>query len=245
MSIEIIGAGFGRTGTSSLKTALEMLGFGRCYHMEEVFSHPQHTWSWLNAWQGDSVNWSRLFRGYRSTVDWPGSTFYKSLMDQYPQAKVILTVRDPEQWYESTLHTIYDVMLHFPLNGSGRFIPIVSNIANMLNGIIWEGTFKGNFEDKKFAIETYQQHNKSVMNYVPAERLLVYDVSQGWEPLCNFLNVQVPNGKSFPHRNHRLAFKRKAQLLTAGLVVGLNTAFVISGVSIWWLLSQNRHRSNR
>src|SRR4051812_1473786 len=94
MMIRVIGAGFGRTGTLSLKAALEMLGFGPCYHMSEVFAHPEHFALWTAAWRGQPIDWDALFHGYQATVDWPGCAFYQQLMRQYPDAKVLLSVRD-------------------------------------------------------------------------------------------------------------------------------------------------------
>ena len=107
MTLDVIGAGFGRTGTMSLKVALEELGFGPCYHMSEVFAHPEHVELWRAAAQGKEVDWEQIFGGYRATVDWPACSFYGELMEKYPDAKVILTVRDPQRWYESAYNTIY------------------------------------------------------------------------------------------------------------------------------------------
>jgi hypothetical protein len=111
MTLDVIGAGFGRTGTMSLKVALEKLGFGPCYHMSEVFAHPEHVESWRAAAQGKEVDWEQIFGGYRATVDWPACSFYGELMEKYPDAKVILTVRDPQRWYESAYNTIYTLWL--------------------------------------------------------------------------------------------------------------------------------------
>jgi hypothetical protein len=107
MDLEVIGACFGRTGTMSLKVALEELGFGPCYHMREVFEHPEHIELWGAAMQGKPVDWEQIFGDYRATVDWPGCTFYNELLERNPDAKVILTVRDPQRWYESAYNTIY------------------------------------------------------------------------------------------------------------------------------------------
>lgn len=103
----MIGAGFGRTGTSSLKVALEKLGFGPCYHITELFDHPEHVRLREPAVRGEPVDWEEIFHGYQATVDWPGAAFYEELMEKYPDAKVILTVRAPERWYASILNTIY------------------------------------------------------------------------------------------------------------------------------------------
>src|ERR1019366_10169355 len=105
--LKIIGAGFGRTGTRSLKEALEILGVGRCYHMVELFEHPEHVPHWEAAARNEQVDWNAIFHGYQATIDWPGCTFYKSLMATYPTAKVLLSVRDPEKWYDSVKSTIY------------------------------------------------------------------------------------------------------------------------------------------
>src|SRR5579884_3535914 len=105
--LKIIGAGFGRTGTLSVKAALEELGFGPCYHMIEVFQHPDHLLQWEAATRGEAIDWRKLLEGYQAAVDWPACSFYKQLMEIYPDAKVLLTVRDPEKWYESVISTIY------------------------------------------------------------------------------------------------------------------------------------------
>src|SRR5215218_1360168 len=109
MNLEVIGAGFGRTGTMSLKATLEELGFGPCYHMREVFEHPEHIGQWRAAMRGEPVDWERILGDYRATVDWPGCTFYDELLERNPDAKVILTVRDPQRWYESACDTIYRI----------------------------------------------------------------------------------------------------------------------------------------
>src|SRR4051794_9317995 len=107
MSLKVIGAGFGRTGTASLKGALDMIGFGPCYHMIEVFDHPEHIALWHAALDGTLLSWELILRNYVSSCDWPAASFYERLMRANPDAKVILTVRDPEKWYESVLNTIY------------------------------------------------------------------------------------------------------------------------------------------
>ena len=149
--LKVIGAGFGRTGTLSTKVALEELGFGPCYHMVEVFEHPAHVPVWDAAARGETVNWRELFKDYQATVDWPGCTFYKEFMELYPDAKVLLTVRDPEKWYESAQSTIYQrtsrkisPLLHLLLR---LLRPSILQIAQMIKALIWEGTFNSNFQD--------------------------------------------------------------------------------------------------
>jgi Sulfotransferase domain len=213
MPIKVIGAGFGRTGTLSLKSALEELGFTKCYHMTDVLANLEHAVVWDKAAQGESVDWESLFRGYQATVDWPGCAFYEQLLRQYPGAKVILTVRDPDRWYESARQTIYLAKNAFP-----RWLrilrPAFRRFGGMLNRVVWQGTFTGRFEDKPFAIDVFNRHNAEVRQSVPPDQLLVYEVREGWEPLCNFLGVPVPAGKPFPHLNDAAEFKARIKRIS-------------------------------
>lgn len=210
MSIEVIGAGLGRTGTLSLKAALEELGFSKCYHMVEVLARMDDARVWDAAARGEAVDWDRLFAGYRAVVDWPGCSFYRELMRQYPGAKVILTVRDAERWYDSARQTIYAVRHAFPW-WAGRILPRMGGFLRMTERVIWEGVFRGRFEDRAAAIEAYDRHNEQVRRDVLADRLLVYEVSQGWEPLCAFLGVPVPEGKPFPRLNDAAEFRQNIE----------------------------------
>ncbi len=210
--LKIIGAGFGRTGTRSLKDALEILGFGPCYHMVEVFEHPEHVALWKAATEGESVNWQKIFHEYQATVDWPACTFYKELMATYPNAKVLLSMRDPEKWYESTKSTIYQVSQRSRTSSALLvffFLKLVKHgiaaATPMVNRLVWKDTFHDRFEEKEYATSVFNQHNEEVKNYVPPEKLLVYSVKDGWEPLCAFLGVPVPD-VSFPHLNDRESF---------------------------------------
>lgn len=199
--MKVIGAGFGRTGTMSLKVALEELGFGPCYHMSEAFEHPEHVSLWEAAIRGEPLDWEKIFGSYQAAVDWPTSAFYKELMKVYPHAKVLLTIRAPEKWYESTKHTIYTTV----------DVPDPSPTLRMATKLIWEQTFEGSFEEHRYAIEVFKRHNEEVKNHVPPERLLIYEVREGWKPLCEFLGVEIPEGKPFPHLNDMEAFKEKVQ----------------------------------
>lgn len=221
--LKVIGAGFGRTGTLSIKAALEELGFGPCYHMTEVFGHPKHVPVWNAAARGETVNWRELFKGYQATVDWPGCTFYKEFMEIYPDAKVLLTLRDPEKWYESAQSTIYPVtsrtippLRHLLLR---LLRPSILQTRQMITTLVWEGTFNDNFMDKHYAIERFNQHIEEVKKAVPPERLLVYNVKEGWEPLCAFLGVEVPKDKPFPRLNDRTAFINRGQQRSQRVIV--------------------------
>jgi hypothetical protein len=206
MALKIIGAGLGRTGTLSLKVALEQLGFAACYHMTEVLAHPEHVRFWDAAARGEPVDWEELFRGYQATVDWPGCNFYREFLQLYPDAKVILTVRDSERWHESARQTIYYVRHAFP-GWLIPFLPRMGRFQGMIDRLIWVGMFHGRFEDRSYAIAVFNRHNEEVQRLVPPDRLLVYEVKQGWGPLCQFLGVPVPEGQPFPHLNDAEEFR--------------------------------------
>ncbi len=209
MSVEVIGAGFGRTGTTSLKVALERLGFNKCYHMFEVIETPSDATFWQTAAQnqaeGEPTDFTTAFEGYKATLDWPGCTFYKELMTTYPDAKVLLTVRDPESWYASAQATIYQSNQMSQETLPEPMRPFIK----MVKTLLWEHTFNGRFEDKAYAIEVFNTHIEEVKRTVPPEKLLVYSVKEGWEPLGQFLNVSVPTDEPFPHLNDRESFKER------------------------------------
>lgn len=219
--MKIIGAGFGRTGTMSLRAALIELGFDPCYHMLEVFKHPAHIQKWLAAAQGESVDWQAFLGSFQAGVDYPLSAFYRELMAVYPEAKVILTVRDPERWYESTRETIYQgTAVPEWLLG---LLPPFRNMKRMVNAAIWERIFAGRFEDRDYAIRVFEEHIATVQAHVPPERLLTYHVKDGWAPLCEFLGLPIPD-RPFPHINQRRTTKGMylvARIAGASMAVGL------------------------
>src|SRR5215216_6914635 len=198
-AMEVIGAGFGRTGTASLQSALQDLGFGPCYHMYEVFEHPEHADFWEAALRGERVDWDEVLGGYEASVDWPACTFYGELMETHPEAKVLLSVRDPEQWYESMRSTIYELNKlsgRSPFSRSGlallslfKFGTFTIRPLQIAEQIVLRSTFGGKFEDKHHAIEVFNRHNEEVKRHVPPDKLLVYEVKEGWGPLCEFLGV--------------------------------------------------------
>jgi hypothetical protein len=202
MPLDVIGAGLGRTGTLSLKLALERVGFAPCYHMKEVFEHLEdHVPLWDQAARGESVDWDALFRGYRSAVDFPVASFYRELADYYPKAKVVLTLRDPERWFQSFSDTIMRPLTQ----------PLPDNLAEwgaMTRKAILERVFKGNALDKAHVIERFRHHNDEVERTIAPERLLVYEVSQGWKPLCEFLGCSIPD-EPFPRVNTTDEFQER------------------------------------
>jgi hypothetical protein len=244
MNLEVIGASFGRTGTLSMKAALEELGFGPCYHMSEVFRHPEHQGQWRAAMRGEPVDWEQVLGDYRATVDWPGCTFYGELLERNPDAKVILTVRDPQRWYESARDTIYRISgasYSAAFRLAGLVVPRVRQVnraRQFISELVWEGDFDGRFEDRGHAIETFERHNEEVKRRVPPERLLVYEVKQGWGPLCDFLGVEVPD-KPFPHLNDGEAFQKgigRLRIFAAALVGGVSLA----GLAVLRLVRRRR-----
>ena len=181
MTLRVIGAGFGRTGTLSLKLALEQLGFGPCYHMVEVFKNPLASQWWVDAADGNA-DWGRIFQGYNACVDWPAATFYATLADVYPDAKVILTERDPEAWFRSTQATIFPRAT--PPDTTAPFDQLFRKIIARL--------FDDRMRDHDHVIDAFIRHNAEVRRRIAPDRLLVYEVEHGWEPLCRFLDVAVP-----------------------------------------------------
>lgn len=231
--MQVIGSGFGRTGTLSLKSALETLGFKRCYHMMEVMRHPSHVKYWLAAANGEPVDWEALFSGFEAAVDFPSSIYYKEMMQAFPDAKVVHTVREPQRWYDSTLETIYqaDKLPAWAM----RWLPFVGAMARMINKAVWDGLFSGRFEERDFAIKFFDEYTQEVKRHVPSERLLIFEVKQGWEPLCAFLGVPVPD-VPFPHLNDRKTMNRMLGLLRLARWLAPVAVTGLVGVAIWLLV---------
>jgi len=238
--MRVIGAGFGRTGTTSLKAALKELGFGPSYTLSEVFANPAHVGFWEAARRGrggKEANWEGFLAGYEVAVDWPACSFYEELMEAFPEAPVILTIRDPAPWYESTRSTIYGlrrlttgplpVRAAFAL--AGLFVPGVTGTVRLADRLVWEGTFDGRFEDRAYAMEVFERHNEAVRRLVPPERLLVFDVREGWAPLCDFFGVEVPD-EPFPRLNEAREMRRRLLGLVA-LSAAAPALAVLTGVA--------------
>lgn len=200
MPLQVIGAGLGRTGTMTLKTALEMLGLGRCHHMVEVFQDPAQIPFWRAAAGGEAVDWDAGFAGYRCAVDWPSAHFWRATTAHYPDAKVILSRRDPQRWYESMSETILKAMAMYPAPVAGE----AEHPMRFASMIVAEQTFGGDF-GREAVVAAFERHNAAVIAAIPPERLLVFEAAQGWEPLCAFLGVPVP-ATAFPRTNNREEF---------------------------------------
>jgi hypothetical protein len=204
MALEVIGAGLGRTGTMSLKLALEQLGFGPCHHMTELPTHPERWPLWERFFEDGVADWDAIFEGYRSTVDAPGCFVYRELAEFYPDAKVILTVREPERWFQSTLNTIAapgyrEKLAETPI---GRLTAGMTSYQVKKRAGATSARDARALQDKESMIAGFEAHNAEVHEVIAPERLLTYEVRQRWEPLSAFLGAPVPDAP-FPHANEQ------------------------------------------
>lgn len=203
MALRVIGTGFGRTGTESMRFALNKLGFGPCHHMHEVRAHSEQLRLWRAKAAGEDIPWAQLFEGFQSAVDWPSAYFWRDLVRDFPDAKVLLTTRTPESWYNSINKTILEVARNN------------DDPNSLVETLIRHGTFDGQIDDPDHVMDVFRRHEEEVRETIPAERLLVYSVGSGWEPLCDFLGVPVPD-EPFPKTNNTAQFIANATSLNGG-----------------------------
>lgn len=209
--MRVIGAGFGRTGTLSLKQALERLGFAPCHHMEALFAHPGQVPTWEAAGRGEPVDWVGFLDGWDAAVDFPAAFYWRELAAAFPDAKVILTLRDPQRWYESFASTILPMNVRFPERWVVPYLPMVNMPWRVTRHPLMLRIIGASPAE---AARLFQEANAEVVREVPAERLLVYEVSQGWAPLCAFLGVPVPD-EPFPRVNDGPTFRRRTNVVRA------------------------------
>lgn len=203
MSLKIIGTGFSRTGTMSTRMALEHLGFGPCHHMMALFADPAQVAIWTDVARGKKTDWDAVFDGFAAQVDFPGGRVWQQTIDAFPEAKVLHTERPEEDWWASFSKTVLKVWTHHKM--LTRNMPKhIQDIFSNLTPFYIDDTF-GGLPDKAMAIEAYRRNNALVRQLVPADRLLVFTPSNGWEPLCDFLDVAVP-AAPFPRSNARDEF---------------------------------------
>ena len=227
--MKIIGAGLPRTATLTQKIALEMLGLGPCYHMSTVLAEPSLAGAWVKALAGQA-DWDTVFDGFNATVDWPGSFFYKELLAAYPDAKVLLSVRDSRAWARSMRDTIWSVQ--FDKSSPVYHLVAARDVIDREAGAATEfmramcrqsGVFGPTPEvfDEEAVAAAMDRYNAEVRAHVPAAQLLEWSPADGWEPLCGFLGVPVPAAR-LPRANDSLAFKER---LVAGSM---------ETVTAWW-----------
>jgi hypothetical protein len=195
MGLKVVGTGLGRTGTKSMQTALAMLGFGPCHHMIEVFHHPESMSLWIDAGEG-RANWDAIFEGYQSTVDYPSAAYWRELTSFYPQARVLLTVRDPDSWFDSVQATILAPDSIARREGEDVRSRFFAGILRRL---------PAELDDRAVMTRFFRSHVEAVTHAISPPRLLVYHAGEGWERLCRFLDVPVPT-EPFPLENSRAEF---------------------------------------
>jgi hypothetical protein len=199
MTLEVIGLGVGRTGTYSLKLALQMLGLGPCHHMDAVIADKPHHVPYWEAAVAGRPNWSAAYAGFKSAVDWPTAGFTRELFAEYPRAQYVLTVRSPESWAESFSETIYKA-----LQGRRQAPPEVQPWLEMVANVVSKTGFPPGLDIDGLK-KAFNAHTETVRNTIPTDQLLIYEVKQGWEPLCRALGQKVP-AEAFPRTNNREEF---------------------------------------
>lgn len=202
MALKIIGAGVGRTGTHSLKIALEQLTGGRCYHMIEVFGRPGDADVWRSAIGGDPPDWDAFLGAFAAAVDWPACSAWRELAAAYPDAPVLLSTRDTDGWWRSASSTIFPVM-------DGDKAPPDPGWTRMAEAMLEQ--FTPDWRDEAAAKAAFEAHNAAVRAEVPADRLVEWRPGDGWEPLCVALDVPVP-AEPFPHVNSTEEFRAMSGL---------------------------------
>lgn len=213
MPLDVIGAGYGRTGTMSTQAALIELGFP-CYHMKTVMQDGPggkglRFWEQIaEAQPGQQADWETVFADYRAAVDFPASCVWQELVAAYPDAKVLLTVHPggAQAWFESAWDTIYFSQRYWQFKLL-RIVPPVRRFSDMVEKLVWKRTLKDSMPDKPRVVAVYEAHLKAVQDAVPADQLLLFNVKDGWAPLCEFLDVPVPESP-FPNINERRDFRR-------------------------------------
>ena len=208
MSLKVVGSGLGRTGTKSMQTALNMLGVGPCHHMVEVFMHPESMALWVDAAEG-RPNWDLIFKDYQSVVDYPGAAYWRQIADYYPDAKVLHTVRDPDKWFDSTQATI------FSPNTQGITVAGGDDMRSRFFGSFM-GPLRERLADRAWMTDYFRRHTEAVKAAIAPDRLLIYEVGEGWGRLCAFLNVPVPD-EPYPSENSREEFIARSTAMRAAM----------------------------
>ena len=227
--MKVIGAGLPRTATTTQMFALEQLGRGRCYHMRDLLADLETGLPLWEAVAEGNPDWERIFADAHSTVDWPSARYYRELMDYYPDAKVLLSVRGGEEWARSMIKTVWgvfhgDAVIHHVSDARAVLDPLWRRYTSLMRHLTWNdgtGALAGDTSTEAGLISAMERWNESVKNTVPAERLLVWNPNEGWDPLCEFLEVDVP-AEPLPHLNDTTSFRE-------GIIGG-----ALDIVNEWW-----------
>jgi hypothetical protein len=208
MSLRVVGAGLGRTGTHSLKLALEQLLGAPCYHMLGVFQRPDHVEPWRLAAEGDMPNWTAMFDGFDAAVDWPAASFWREISDSYPDALILLSVRDPDAWWTSASNTIFEAMQRPPEDESAQ-------LWHDMVVTMFRVRFTDDITNPDAAKAAYVRHNDDVRRTAPKDRLLEWHPGDGWAPICGALGLPLPEAP-FPHVNTTDEFRAMLGLEATG-----------------------------
>ena len=239
MTIRVIGVGLGQTGTHSLAAALEILGFGECFHADKMLERRdvRAAKAWLDIAQGRPARWNDIFSGYRSIASFPAWALYEKMLAQFPGARVVLTVRDREQWFDDISAGDYAAFKADP-RWLFWFSPVKRVMRKLEDLLILERKYHHRLHDKQYAMRIFEQHIQEVREAVPADRLLIFDVNQGWGPLCDFLGVAVPVDMPFPRLNDiasvrarlrsRFFFFRGVEIAALALILVIFSYFILA-----------------
>lgn len=226
IEVRVIGVGLPRTGTSSIKAALEILGFGPCHHMAEIFKKPSEAVEFIRAYKGENVDFRELLKGYGSTIDCPSMDFYKQIHKVYPEAKLLLSVRDnDEKWYQS----FQDTIGMFTENKFYYFIVYPVRFLRLQYTITRKAYQKWMHDYNGIQSPMHSQHNERILSENELGSVFTYNVKDGWEPLCHFLNVPVPEGIPFPHVHDTSEFQRNVKFAK---MAGLAAWFCLGSVTV-------------
>ena len=240
MTVRVIGVGLGQTGTHSLAAALEILGFGECFHADKMLERRdvRAAQAWLDIAEGRQARWDDIFQGYRSIASFPAWALYKEMLAQFPEARVVLTVRDKEQWFNDINAGDYAAFKADP-RWLFWFSPVKRVMRKLEDLLILDRKYNHNLHDKRHALMVFEEHIQEIRRTVPEDRLLIFDVREGWEPLCSFLEVPVPGDRPFPRLNDvasvkarlrsRFFFFRGVEIAAVALLLVIFSCFTRSG----------------
>jgi hypothetical protein len=248
--MRVICVGLNRTGTTSLTLALEELGFGPCYHIRTLNSEPHRVVDWITAERDPALaDWKRIFRGFDSAVGSPASAFWREITDEFNYAKVILTVRPADGWYESVAATLNEALAPEP--AAVRLLTwqrpsqaaTYAKASDEFQQRILQREVGGDFSDRERTIKAFDKHIADVKARIQADRLLVYSVRDGWGPLCTFLGVPEPD-RPFPRENDRATYRRRLRAARNDVLIPrlLTMTGVVAGLALLavWLRRAGR-----